>query len=581
MNTEITAKFYKEFLTRGWVQTFDDTKQNTAGFVLSFPGKEMLIHRKEIREKNRKGMGVYFTPNPCEGGRKEENVTSVQWVFADLDDYSEQDMKAVVKRAPVRPSIVVRTGRGFHLYWKCGCSRDQFTKLVEGIIFFFDSDPAISSINEVLRLPGYYHMKDPDNPKMVEIIHFNPELVTIDEMLKAYPSPVKQVQRQYNDDAELEFLKDVPITRVLERLGVEVKQRAIWENGEKTSAMVNEKGNYINRFSGKPGSGSTIDAVMEYGKMELNEAIDWLRDMAGVKKDPKKVAKVVLKREEVEQDRIDTDRKDMTWGTPNLDQRITPIESHHFVLLVGETGSGKTTFCFDVAYKNSLKGIKVLFISLEMTEDEIATRFARTHAGITKAEWRNRKAIPKEKVEAYRRKKKELLGNDSLLLRGFPKDVPPTTENVFAVVEEAKPDMVVLDNFDLVWKDDRKSEYQEQTRIAKEIMDFTNNRKIPMIVLHHFNKGSDKDKIRGLDSIRGSSKIIHNADTGLICYRKFEEDASPEDNAMFTIVQKKDRDFGQGAVCVVYFQYGVFGDEYNDGNEVADYKNPDWWSKDS
>ena len=554
-----------EFLERfknSYVQTFDDTKQNTRGFVSMFPVSEYTKKEAWLIENNKNGMGVFFTPNPCSGGRKEENVMSVEYLYVDLDDYTEEQMTTAIRNCPIPPHMVVFSGRGFHLYWKCRCTGEQFTQAIKNLIFYFDGDPAISSTNEVLRIPGFLHMKDPQSPKEVSVLRedFSYDVV-IGDILSAYEAPAEQIKKSFslsNDD--LAIIKDISITKVLEKLGVEIRRRGIWFNGEATSAMVNESGNYINRFSGKPGSGSTIDAAMEYGNMDLPQAIKWLKDMAGIKDkpSPEKIAKaVVLDSSTIESD-IDKDAKVFTWGTNSLDASITPIQSHHYSVITGDTGAGKTTFAFDVAWKNAMKGKTVLFLSLEMTRTEIYNRLARGYAGITKAEWRNRATIPESKRGAYNKRLKEVQEVSTLVLAGFPRGVDPTTDNIFATVEEASPDLVFIDNFDLIHKSDKVSEYQEQNRIAAELMNYSKDKNVPLILLHHKKKGKDA----GNDAARGSGKIIHNCDTHIECARTYDVDASPEENAQLTVKTMKDRDFGQLVYCSVYFRRGEFYDEF-------------------
>lgn len=550
-------QFYETF-KNSYVQTFDDTKQGRSGFVKMLPMQD--LEANNLKVLNEEGAGVFFTPNPCKGGRKEENVTNIEWVYADLDEGTKPEMMERIKKSPFYPHVITESSRGYHLLWRVDCSREQFDKIIAGLIYFYDSDPAISSTNEVLRLPPFKHMKDPKNPFPVQVLRFDlSEQITAENMLEAYPEPHKSFQVKFEiKDDDLGILKTLPIVDVLRKLGVDVRRSSIFENGKETSAKINTAGNYINRFSRKNGSGSTIDAVMAYGNLELKDAIEWLRKEFGLEK------KTVIKQiEEVEEiDPINEKCQVFTWGTNNLNRKITPIKSDQFIVLAGETGSGKTTFCFDVAWKNAIEGKKVLFLSLEMTKNQILTRAARSYAGITKEDWRNPSAIAQTKKDLYLKRKEEFNKLDNLILSGFPDGVPKNTANIFAMIEQIKPDLTFVDNFDLIEKDD-KAEYAEQNRIAGEFMNLAKDKKRPIIVLHHFNKGKDDKGQRGLDSIRGSGKITHNAHSVLICYRVYDEDATPEANAKFTILQKKDRDFGQQSLVNIYFKNGSFQDDYN------------------
>lgn len=493
-------------------------------------------------------MGVFFTPNPCKGGRKEENVTSIEWVFADLDYSDEDELRAKIILFPkITPDIVVKSGRGYHLYWKVSLkSKEQFQLLLDGIQYFFQSDPAIYSINEALRLPGFLHVKDAQHPKKVKVEFLNVRPHSFEEMLEAFPPPFKQMQKSLNlSTDELALVKEIPILDVLSWLNVDVKKGFIYEGGEQTSAHVNVKGNYVNRFSGKPGSGSTIDVAMAYGNMSKGEAIRWLKERGNIRP--------LLVSEKAQE--IDQKEKIFTWGTQNLDRLISPIKSHQYNLITGHTSQGKTTFAFHVALKNAEMGHKVLFLSLEQTTKDIKSRLARAFAGITKEEYRTGRISENKKMK-YRQRAQELENMPNLRLYGVQGD--GTIENIFRLILDEKPDLAIIDNFDLIAKRGT-NEYLEQTRIAGLLKDFPGKHGIPLLVLHH----RSRDDKGGVNSVRGSSKITHNAWTVLNCFRVYDEDASPEENAKFHVKHDKDRDFGTSAVCTVYFQNGVFSDLFN------------------
>lgn len=164
----------KKFLTtfqNSFIQTFSDTGSNPK-LVRAFPMKELAEHN--LDELNKAGAGIFFTPNPCEKGRKEKDVTSIDWVYVDMDNGTKEEMQAKIESAPIRPHIIVESKRSYHLYWKVVMmDRKDFDLIIKGLIEFFDGDPAISSTNEVLRLPGFNHMKNPKEPFEIKIIYFD------------------------------------------------------------------------------------------------------------------------------------------------------------------------------------------------------------------------------------------------------------------------------------------------------------------------------------------------------------------------------------------------------------------------
>jgi len=557
------TQFYDIF-KNSYVQTFDDTKQNRAGFVKTFKMCDIAVYKKWLVDMNKTGMGVFFTPNPCQNGRTESDITAIDWVYVDMDEGTKAEMMEKIKNSPFYPHIITESSRSYHLFWRViGMDKEIFSKIIAGLIDFYDGDPAISSTNEVLRLPPFYHMKDPKNPFQVQILRLDLSYeINANEMFEAYPEPVKKFQVKFNiADEDLDVLKKISITDVLNKLGVQVKRNFICDNnGKMSSASINVQGNYVNRFSGKAGSGSTIDVAMVYGNMDLKQAIEWLRTEFNLKKKEVVVVNKPMSVNEIMEE-INAKTEMFTWGTPRLDRELTAIERHHFCVIAGLASAGKTAFAFDVAIKNAKLGHKVLFLSLEMSEKSILVRGARSFAGITKEEWRGRpKTIPEHKMQAYEYRAKRLTEEKNLFLKSMPKDVDPMIENIFTLIEAINPALTIIDNFDLIKKDPKNSEYLEQNRISEQIRSFCKDKNRPIILIHHENPHS---KNKGLGAMRGSAKIGDNCDTQLSCSREWSVDASPEDNAKFFILANKDRDFGQWNMSTVYFKDGTFMDEYN------------------
>lgn len=541
-------EFYKQF-QNSWVQTFDDTKQGKP-FIRSFHMSELKDKWKDIVALNEKGAGVFFTSNPCKGGRTAENVTSIEWVFVDLDDGSKASQMEIIKQSPLPPTMIVESKNGYHVYWKCNCTKKQFDFIIKGLIDFFGADPACKDTCRVLRLPPFNHIKDLKAPYPIKIYSTDFSLsYTPDEMINNYTMKYDYSQ------TDLEIIKQIPIKEILREFNVEMKGNFIYENGEQTSASINVGKNYINRFSGKEGSGSSIDAVMIYGNKSKSEAIKWLKDFAGI--EDKRIELGFKK--QVIVDEIDVKGKVFTWGTNESDRKISPIQEHHFNIFSGETGSGKTAYTFFMACENAKLGNKVLFISLEMGTEEIYTRAARQHACITKYQWRD-KSFTDNQRQIYMDKKKQLKDLDNLTMYGMPKEIPSTMENIEKIIKQAKPDLVFLDNFDLVMASEG-TKLEKEEIIAKTLMDLSTQSKTPIIVLHHFNKGNDQNfgKIRTINSLKGSSKIGHNCDIAVTGVRH-PDPQSDKERAMFTLIQQKDRDFGTGGILTTYFNKGEFTD---------------------
>jgi|GEM_PF-2946228 len=558
-------KSIPELFPSSYCQTFSDRKDGKIELVTIFPMSELTPEKENVlRELNKQGAGIFFTPNPCKDGRAEKDVTAIEWVYVDMDTGTKKEMQAKIKASPIRPDMIIESSRSYHLYWRVNCNKKEFDQITQGLIEFFDGDKAISSTNEVLRFPGFYHMKDPANPFMVNIIYQKTEIQPLGakqmmEMYKVTPEPPKPLKTTLKSTTEAptvvdEFanIKSIPIMYVLQQLGVEVKNGFIAEEGKVTSAHINVQGNYINRFSGKEGSGTTIDATMVYGKMTMPEAIEWLTELL-----------LFVPKDEL--DPIDDTTAPFTWGTDELDRKFAPIQGDSFIILAGMSGSGKTGYTFDMAEKNARMGHRTLYLSLEMSTEGIKTRQARQYAGIGKEQWRRKDLIPEGVKTIYRRRKAEVTENENLILFGFGTGMQPTIQNITKIIKRVRPSLVFIDNFDLIVKRGVREQTQEESELSGKILALCKSEIVPIILVHHLRKAleAESQKMRGLSALRGSGKIVDNADMVLMCWRDQKQDQfmPQREMAKFTLAMQKDRDF-DGGIHTVYFHNGSFYDKY-------------------
>lgn len=124
----------------------------------------------ELVDLNREGAGVSVSINKTDGrGRKKENISRVRALFLDLDGPSLE---------PVRdhrrdPHIITETSEGrYHCYWLVeDFPLKKFEVVQKRIADTFNGDDQVSTVNTVMRLPGFYNMKE--DPQKVKIIEEN------------------------------------------------------------------------------------------------------------------------------------------------------------------------------------------------------------------------------------------------------------------------------------------------------------------------------------------------------------------------------------------------------------------------
>jgi len=134
------------------------------------PHKRLLLDNPgevyEFGQKNQTS-DVYFGVAPRIRGEF-DTVSRLTTVWADVDfkDFGGSTERAAkaVGRFPVLPSFVVRSGRGWHIYWLLASDVNPKIgqEIMRGIMHIIGSCP-VHDPTHVLRIPGSYHCKDPDN----------------------------------------------------------------------------------------------------------------------------------------------------------------------------------------------------------------------------------------------------------------------------------------------------------------------------------------------------------------------------------------------------------------------------------
>jgi hypothetical protein len=170
-------------------QTFDDIQgRNDMALAEYFSGSLRGCGMKLMR-RNRKGAGVFVTVNKLREGcaRKNENVNRIRAVFMDLD---APILDRVIAETELNPHLIVQSSEdNHHVYWlvEPGLANHQFKEVQRTLADRFDQDQ-VNDPCRVMRLPGFIHQKDPDNPfrTRIEQLHdhdrFSPE-----EILEAFP----------------------------------------------------------------------------------------------------------------------------------------------------------------------------------------------------------------------------------------------------------------------------------------------------------------------------------------------------------------------------------------------------------
>ena len=170
-------------------QTFDDSPEKRPHLARTLHGNLDTL-ADTLRRLNNAGAGVFVTINAVLDGapRKTANVVRVRALFADADDPAHMgQVEAEIARRAVPPAMVVEGGPGKrHAYWKVtDCPLADFGAIQRAIAAALGTDPSVTDLPRVLRLPGFIHRKGA--PFMTRTISTPGHSYTADQIRAAYP----------------------------------------------------------------------------------------------------------------------------------------------------------------------------------------------------------------------------------------------------------------------------------------------------------------------------------------------------------------------------------------------------------
>lgn len=162
-------------------QTFDDEKPGGQGrpALARMLHGSLAQHRSELERLNAAGAGVFVAVNGTDGqGRRKANVRSLRAWWCDVDSKGARE-PLDLERLPLRPSMVVRTPGGAHLYWIAKAfmpaledarwaEHEAEVKAIAAALAPFGGDLKACDVARVLRVPGFLHRKGEPSPVILE-----------------------------------------------------------------------------------------------------------------------------------------------------------------------------------------------------------------------------------------------------------------------------------------------------------------------------------------------------------------------------------------------------------------------------
>lgn len=168
---------------------YDDLRRlNEQGYGIHFG---VTVKAKPVLPEIR--IGKYGDPYTHYRRSKAEDALTLTALWADVDDVD--GLKRMSLPLGHEPSIVVKSGGGWHGYWLLKFpmrisddNRSTIKRTLKGIAHECKGDKAVGELARIMRLPGYINTK-PERNSPCEVVYASQKRYSFNELALAYALP--------------------------------------------------------------------------------------------------------------------------------------------------------------------------------------------------------------------------------------------------------------------------------------------------------------------------------------------------------------------------------------------------------
>jgi hypothetical protein len=179
---------------------------------------------KWLKNHNNDAWGCFFAVNELDQALDPAHKRTINMITRIRSVWVEDDNKRDTPRNdwPIEPSFIVNSSPGkFHYYWLTDIKPTEMNKIQwEGVmstlVTKYDCDNNAKDLARVLRLPGFYHMKDPENPHLV-VFMGNGTVYDWVDIISAFP-PADSIEGWETDTREKAINESETLTKTMAEL---------------------------------------------------------------------------------------------------------------------------------------------------------------------------------------------------------------------------------------------------------------------------------------------------------------------------------------------------------------------------
>ena len=209
-------------------------------------------------------------------------------------------------------------------------------------------------------------------------------------------------------------------------------------------------------------------------------------------------------------------------GFNKIDETIGGLQRGNIIVLGGRTSQGKTSLAVNFAYNIVFSGNKVVYVSMEMTVQEILKKLISLDTGISYEKIRSGWLTSDQRKKIKDRNNQFYELEDLIIV-----DDAFTLDSVYNVVSGSNPDVVIIDfiqNMKFVKAENRAYQIEE---IMKELKMMAKTEECAVIVLSQINRGSELGDKTGqpyLHNLKGSGSLEEGGDVVMLIHWAYKYD---------------------------------------------------------
>lgn len=367
-----------------------------------------------IKQKNDEGYNCYFFPNHPSTDVYAAGVVSLagkhidvfNFIFVDMDlkdnKYaSKEDFLKTLGNFPIKPTMVVNSGNGIHAYWAInGLTRDEYVFAQLALLKYFDTDPSVFTVLQLMRLPGTNNTKRHNDYVPAVVLEEHSSNQNYD--LTQFPQEIFQAlteQEIVRGQKHIDRLEGRLTVNAPEFVNLDEVPDIFFDfinedrNKESLGLWMDPKGTYGDRS----GADMKLANILYKNNFNKKEALAVLSNTQKALSHPNRIHYAEMTIDKVYTEKlvskfltvgqrnrtIDEDKNlgDLVKSTGYFDTEVlgNPWRKRELTGLIAGTGVGKTTVTLkwmkDAIQNNPDTDDIYVFFSLEMAVGEIVTRW--------------------------------------------------------------------------------------------------------------------------------------------------------------------------------------------------------------